>query len=260
MQCQGPNCTRVIEQRPGSHRQRRYCSDRCRIAASRVRRRGEPAPAPTEAQAQAREHVMRLFGVLTPASLDLLVELQHRHAALALVVGQALARERDQALANQRRVAYERLMRAEKARHLGAELGYPEVEAFDLRQGESHWRRYLADPTRDLEPLFAELARLAERIKTIKVELYLRVENNSKFVRGKGKVRDEIERYILSQYQMEKHPNGVEYTLTIPYETDEQLEQIIYRDILREADSTADARYCFIEADVQALDGSGRSW
>jgi len=75
-----------------------------------------------------------------------------------------------------------------------------------------------------------------------------------------GKVRDEIERYILHQYAMEKHPNGVDYTLTIPYETDEQLEQIIYRDILQEAASTADARYCFIEADVSALDDSGRHW
>lgn len=261
MQCQGPNCTRELEQRPGSHRQRRYCSDRCRIAASRARRRSEGEPGAALARARhEREQVARLFGALTPASLDLLVDLQHRDTALALVVGQALARERDQALANQRHVAYERLMQAEKARQLGAELGYPEVEALDLRQGESHWRRYLSDPTCALEPLFAELAKLAERIKTIKVELYLRVENNSKFVRGKGKVRDEIERYILSQYQMEKHPNGVEYTLTIPYETEEHLEQIIYRDILQEADSTADARHCFIEADVRALDGSDRSW
>jgi hypothetical protein len=105
-----------------------------------------------------------------------------------------------------------------------------------------------------------EITRLAEKIKTIKVELYLRVENNSKFVRGKERVRDEIERYILCQYAMEKHPSGFEYTLTIPYETDEQLEQIIYRDILQEAASTADARYCFIEADVRALDDSGRHW
>ena len=262
MQCQGPNCTREIEQLPGSHRQRRFCSDRCRIAASRARRRSEREPSDTEAPArqEAREQVARTFGVLTPTSLDLLIDLQQRDATLALVVGQALARERDQALTNQRRVERERMMQTAKARELGAALGYPEVEALDLGQGEYRWQSYLADPNHDLEPLFAELAKLAERIKTIKVELYLRVENNSKYVRGKGKVRDEIERYILSQYAMEKHPNGVEYTLTIPYETEEQLEEIIYRDILREADSTADARHCFIEADVRALDGSGRSW
>ncbi len=207
-----------------------------------------------------REKVARRFGLLTEASLDLLVELGHRDAKLALVVGRALARERDQALANQRRAEQERSMQAAKARLLGAELGYPAVDALDLGEGEDHWQAYLANPKHALEPLFAEIARLAEKIKTVKVELYLRVENNSKFVRGKGKVREEIERYILRQYAMEKHPNGVDYTLTIPYETDEQLERIIYRDILQEAASTADARYCFIEADVRALDDSGRHW
>jgi hypothetical protein len=136
-------------------------------------------------------------------------------------VSQALARERDQALANHRRAEYERMMRAEQVRKLGADLGYPAVEALDLGQGEYDWRRYLTDPTHDLEPLLAELAMLAERIKTIKVERSLRVENN-KYIRGKGKVRDEIERSILSQYAMEKHQSGVEYILTIPYETEEQ--------------------------------------
>ena len=35
-------------------------------------------------------------------------------------------------------------------------------------------------------------------------QLWLQVENNSKFVRGKGKVRNEIEQFILSQFAMEK--------------------------------------------------------
>ena len=96
--------------------------------------------------------------------------------------------------------------------------------------------------------------------KTLQVELYLRVENNSKFVRGKTKARAQIEAQVLSRYAMEKHPSGCEYTLTIPYETDEELERIIYEDILREADNLADLRYCFIEADVSALDGSDRRW
>ena len=216
-----------------------------------------------QAEARARkerEKVVRRFGLLTEDSQDLLVELGHRDAKLTLVVGQALARERDQALANQKRAEQERSIQAAKARRLGAELGYPAVDALDLGEGEDHWRTYLANPKHPLEPLFAEIAKLAEKIKTIQVELYLRVEKNTKYVRGKGKVRDEIERYILRQYAMEKHPNGVEYTLTIPYETDEQLERIIYRDILQEADSTADARHCFIEADVRALDDSGRLW
>jgi hypothetical protein len=47
MQRQGPNCAREIEQLPGSHRQRRFCSDRYRITASRARRRSEQAPGTT---------------------------------------------------------------------------------------------------------------------------------------------------------------------------------------------------------------------
>ena len=258
MQCQGPNCMREIEQVAGCHRQRSYCSDRCRTAASRLRSAGHEQ---TETRARkGREKAAKMFGLLTEESLDLLVDLGKSDTKLASIVGQALARERDQALANQKRVEQERIIQAAKARRLGAELGYPEVDTLDLSEGEYHWRNYLANPKHDLKPLFAEIAKLAEKIKTIKVELYLRVENNNKYIRGKGKVRDEIERYILSQYAMEKHPNGVDYTLTIPYETDEQLERIIYRDILQEADGTADARHCFIEADVRALDDSGRHW
>jgi hypothetical protein len=125
-----------------------------------------------------RERVTRRFGLLTEDSLDLLVELGHRDVKLARMVGQALARERDQALANQQRAEQERSRQAAKARRLGAELGYPAVEALDLDDGEDHWRTYLANPKHPPEPLFAEIARLAERIKTIKVDLYLRVENN----------------------------------------------------------------------------------
>jgi DNA invertase Pin-like site-specific DNA recombinase len=62
--------------------------------------------------------------------------------------------------------------------------------------------------------------------KVMKVELCLQVENNSKFVRGKGKVRNEIEQFILSQFAMEKLNNG-RYILSIPYASDEELDGII---------------------------------
>jgi len=52
---------------------------------------------------------------------------------------------------------------------------------------------------------------------------------------------------------------GWQYILTIPYQTQDDLDDTIY-DLLREAQSTADERHCFIEADVIALDGSDRSW
>ncbi len=78
--------------------------------------------------------------------------------------------------------------------------------------------------------------------------------------RGKTRARRNIEDYVLSQYALEKSDkNGWQYILTIPYQTQDDLDDTIY-DILREARSTADERHCFIEADVIALDGSDRSW
>ncbi len=95
--------------------------------------------------------------------------------------------------------------------------------------------------------------------KVMKVELCLQVENNSKFVRGKGKVRNEIEQFILSQFAMEKLNNG-RYILSIPYASDEELNGIIYDEIMAEAEHTADMRNCFIEADIVSMDDPDRSW
>jgi DNA invertase Pin-like site-specific DNA recombinase len=96
---------------------------------------------------------------------------------------------------------------------------------------------------------------------TMKVLLYLAIENNNKFVRGKNNFRAEIERSVLSRYQMEKlSPEGWEYHLTIPYGTDEELERIIYEDILREAERIADSRHGFIEVDVRSVEDPDRSW
>ncbi len=107
----------------------------------------------------------------------------------------------------------------------------------------------------------AEIGERRKRKKFMKVSLWLRVENNSKFVRGKTKVRREIEQYLLKPYDMEKlSADGWEYTLTIPYDTDEELDLIIERDILQEAARFADMSDCFIEADARAIDGSDRYW
>ena len=85
-------------------------------------------------------------------------------------------------------------------------------------------------------------------VKYLKVNLWLRVENNSKFVRGKKRAREEIETYILSSYNMRKiREDGWEYELTIPYESDEGLDETIY-DMLDEIESMAELRYCFTES------------
>jgi hypothetical protein len=95
----------------------------------------------------------------------------------------------------------------------------------------------------------------------MKVNLWLRVENNNKHIRGKKKARQEIEDRVLSRYQMKKdRPDGWEYELSIPYETDKNLDEAIYDDILHEASWIAESRYCFIEADFTAADDPDRSW
>jgi DNA invertase Pin-like site-specific DNA recombinase len=95
----------------------------------------------------------------------------------------------------------------------------------------------------------------------MRVEIYLTVENNSKFVRGKNKSREEIEDWVLSRYGMEKpHTESHRYILTIPYQTDEELDRIIYEEILGEAHRIADLRNGFVEADVVSLDDPERSW
>ena len=96
-------------------------------------------------------------------------------------------------------------------------------------------------------------------MKHIKVTLWLRVENNNKFVRGKKRAREDIEGLILSRYDMKKiRKDGWEYELTIPYESDEDLDDTIY-DMLDEIESMAELRYCFTESDVRDMD-SERSW
>jgi len=42
--------------------------------------------------------------------------------------------------------------------------------------------------------------------KIMKVNLWLRFENNNKYIRGKKKAREEIEDRVLSRYQMKKIP------------------------------------------------------
>lgn len=97
-------------------------------------------------------------------------------------------------------------------------------------------------------------------VKTVQVELYLRVENNNSFVRGKGRSREEIEARVLARYGMRKGgKDSWTYTLTIPYTTDEELEGII-AEIFQEAECIADLRNGFTEGDMREIGGQERSW
>jgi hypothetical protein len=95
--------------------------------------------------------------------------------------------------------------------------------------------------------------------KVLKVAMWLHVERNSSFVRGKKKVVDWIENYILRPYDMEKAPNG-DYHLSISYVDEEEIDGII-EEIFQEAHEEADMYYCFIDDEgAKALDGSDRYW
>lgn len=96
-------------------------------------------------------------------------------------------------------------------------------------------------------------------LKTTKVILWLQVENNSKFVRGKGKSRQHIEDYCLSEYSAKKlEKDGWEYELTFQYTDDEDLEKQIY-DLAAEMSREADLRNGFVECSFTEM-GTDRSW
>ena len=117
----------------------------------------------------------------------------------------------------------------------------------------------LIEKLEPLTPVIATPTIQEPIIKTTQVQLWLRVENNNKFIRRKKRVREWIEQHCLSIYQMKKkHKDSWEYELTFTYETDEDLDQQIY-DLLRDMDSHADIECCFIEADVSEI-GTERSW
>ena len=92
---------------------------------------------------------------------------------------------------------------------------------------------------------------------TIKLKLFLHVENNSKFVRGKGKVRKEIEDFLEGYDVQKSQHNDWEYVLTVEYDSAEDLEEII-DEIYGEMSFIANMRNCFIEADISTLDGKIR--
>ncbi|MCB1067654.1 MAG: recombinase family protein [Simkania sp.] len=94
--------------------------------------------------------------------------------------------------------------------------------------------------------------------KVMPIEISIRVENNSKYVRGKKRSIEDIENYVLYDYDVKKL-DDCEYELKIPYENEKDLEREI-DEIVRGIDSQADLRNCFTEISVRALDGSDKYW
>ncbi len=88
--------------------------------------------------------------------------------------------------------------------------------------------------------------------KVAEIKLWLRVENNNKFVRGKKRATTNIENY-LQLYNMKKPKSSRQdgdYLLYVPYTTVEELKDEVY-DILQEIQWEADMRHCFTESDAR---------
>ncbi|MDR5048235.1 MULTISPECIES: recombinase family protein [Bacillus cereus group] len=87
-----------------------------------------------------------------------------------------------------------------------------------------------------------------EKEKTAEIRMWLRVENNSKFVRGKNKVRKEVEKYLRYYFNMEVNSSG-EYVFYVPYKDVDDLTKQV-EDIICEIANDAYRRNCFIEANT----------
>ena len=88
--------------------------------------------------------------------------------------------------------------------------------------------------------------------------LWLRVENNNKFVRGKKRAREDIERYHLQRYAAEQRSSG-EYVLKVPFRDDEDLDQTM-DDLFRAIADEAELRYCFTEPFAHLEGNEERAW
>jgi DNA invertase Pin-like site-specific DNA recombinase len=101
-------------------------------------------------------------------------------------------------------------------------------------------------------PLINNTENKASTQKSIKLLLHLYIENNSKFVRGKKKTREQIEDFCLGEYLLEKI-NDTEYYVTIPYEEEKELEETINY-LLQDMWHTSDSNSCYTETYFCTLD------
>ena len=83
------------------------------------------------------------------------------------------------------------------------------------------------------------------------VEVFLRVENNNKWVRGKKEVRQQIEQDCFLAFDMlKKDKEGCEYILKIPYCNEQALAKTM-EEVMQEATSIAKRCNGFIEMRIK---------
>jgi DNA invertase Pin-like site-specific DNA recombinase len=93
--------------------------------------------------------------------------------------------------------------------------------------------------------------------KVAEIELNLSIENNSKFVRMRGKVLKEIQTYVLRSFDY-KIQNERTFILRVPYKSEKDLDETM-EELLQEIWETADLKNCFSESSAVEIDGE-RSW
>lgn len=91
----------------------------------------------------------------------------------------------------------------------------------------------------------------------MKCRLWLRVENNNKYVRGKSRSLKLIEEYLGYYYGAKR--DGDDYILSIAYNTEDELQDIV-DEIYQEIEAIADVRNGFTEAEICSYDDPNRSW
>ncbi|WP_349545895.1 MULTISPECIES: site-specific integrase [Paraburkholderia] len=94
-------------------------------------------------------------------------------------------------------------------------------------------------------------------MRTATVVLSLHIENNSKFVRGRKRVIEHIEQWILEDYEAHRLSVG-EYELKVPHETDDELGDLM-AELLDEIQAAAGDRHCYSSSEAR-LAGSDRVW
>jgi DNA invertase Pin-like site-specific DNA recombinase len=97
--------------------------------------------------------------------------------------------------------------------------------------------------------------------KFMRVQLSLNIENNTKYVRGKKKVIEEIENWILPDYDSAYKKLGAgEYILKVEYKNKKDLDDSMY-ELLHKIATAADDRHCFSDdTTIQSLDEEDRYW
>jgi len=94
---------------------------------------------------------------------------------------------------------------------------------------------------------------------TILLRMWLNVQNNNKFVRGRKRAVEDIDE-VLQRYECRRlQKDGHEYELSLSYADDADLDRSIY-DMIGQINDLAEMRNCCAECDLWAADDPDRRW